>query len=185
MRCELENEKERSKTESEASVKIENIQLATRRKMERMSRERAEKDLEEAESSHVQSSPFFCEDTDYAKSVTAHHRVRPDHFKGFSKDQVKTIYEENDQVLAAKTQSKKDDEEMTKYWDQQQWQVGQLMDERENEKEKAKLANNRRQLETLKIQCEQLKEKQRNMEKDRFGSISNDGFFQGFGTSCR
>ena len=185
VRCELENEKERTRNEIEASIKRENLQLATRRQLEKMSQEQAEKELEEVESNHVKSSPFFCEETDYAKSFTANHRVRPDHFKGFIADQVKTIYEENDQVLAAKIQSKKDAEEMEMCWDEQQWQVVQLMNERENEKEKARLGNERLQAETWKIQCEQLQQKQRNMEKDRFGSISKDGFFQGFGTSCR
>mmetsp|Transcript_59037 Transcript_59037/g.69002 ORF Transcript_59037/g.69002 Transcript_59037/m.69002 type:complete len:115 (+) Transcript_59037:173-517(+) len=56
--------------------------------------------------SHLTSDPFLSEETGISKSSIAEHRVRPDHFKGFSKTQVRCIYEQNEAVIKAKNRVK-------------------------------------------------------------------------------
>ena len=132
------------------------------------------------------SNPFLSEETDfsYKTSTKDGSKFQPDHFKGFSKDQIKYIFEENDAVLAEKRKLKRDADEEKKDWDQFQASVIEEMEKAEIERQLRVKHDNHIQAETLKLQREELREKQAQMKKDKFGAIG-EGFFQKFGQSCR
>ena len=184
IRAETERQQQFHREEMNAKVSEENRMLAKEwQKILKQEREE-EKKLEDLETHHIYTSPFFCEETDYTKSAISEHRVRLDHFKGFSPEKTKSITDENALVVAEKEALCKDEDEREREWASRQNDMVAEMAEMERIKQKVMEDDNKIQEETLKIQREELKQKQEEMKRDRFGAVDY-GFFQKFGTSCR
>lgn len=184
MRCDMAKEKERHRRDLDISVMMENKQLAEDRQKRRNEIEQNEKQIDDEETRGTIISPFYCEDTDYAKSAVSDHRFRPDHFKGFATETLKSISDDNELVVAEKIFLKEEEERREQFWVEKQREMISQMEEVERKKRQLQDEDNKVQAETLLKQCEELKQKQLQMEQDRFGDIGN-GFFQKFGTSCR
>jgi len=182
--CHQAQQDEYRRSELKRAVQAEN---AARAEEERRMRRLEEKQLAETHRAHVgsqHSNPFLSEDTDYAKSAISDHRVRPDHFKGFSNDQVQLLVKGNADVLAEKMAAKKEAEMKEAEWNEYQEDLLRAAEELDRQKDEEKREQIRQQNEELQAQREELKKKQEQMKRDRFGAIGQ-GFFQGFGTSCR
>lgn len=137
---------------------------------------RKEKETEDEETRNIFSSPFFCEETG--------HHFRPDHFKGFSPDKIKTIIQANAILIKEKEESKQKEIEKDQIWDELQSRMLHQMDEVEQVKVHADKENQKDITLTLQNQRKELKQRQIQMERAKFGEIGY-GFFQKFGTSCR
>jgi len=177
LRCEMARTEKSHRSELEASVKSQNIELAFKRREE-------EKRLRALEIKEAQSSLLLFEETKLSENALDVHRVCPDSFSGFSKVQVQTIYREN--ALLGKEREKKRDEEklIEEQWSRHQEELVKKMEECEMLKQEMIEKENCVQAEVLRVQREELKKKKELMAKERFGSIEQ-GFFQKFGTSCR
>ena len=184
LRCEIYKEEKAHRAEIEANIMIENLKLAEERRIREQDEKKREKELEAAENMFVEKSPFFCEETDYAKSMLSESRVRPDHFKGFCPKKSKAIIDANVSVAAEKDLFIKTEYQREQKWASHQAYIIEKLEEIEEARNKSIEEDNKIQAETIMTQREELKEKQRIMERQRFGEISN-GFFQKFGTSCR
>ena len=185
MRCDMAKEKELHRRHMAVSVMMENKQLAEEMKKRRSDFEREEKQMNEEETKGIMTSPFYCEDTDYAKSVVSDHRFRPDHFKGFEKDTLKSIIHGNETVVAEKILLQEEEQKREQLWADEQREMIMQMELLESERMKLKEEENKLQAETLLKQREELKQKQLQMKRESFGSIGEGNFFQKFGTSCR
>lgn len=184
LRCELYNQEKAHRSEIEASIMMENLKLSEERRIKEQEEKEREKELEAAENMFVGTSPFFCEETDYAKSMLSESRVRPDHFKGFSPKESKAIIEANISVAAEKDLLIKTEQQREQEWALHQAYIISRMEQMEETRNKSIEEDNNIQAETIMAQREELKEKQKAMEREKFGEIRN-GFFQKFGTSCR
>ena len=140
--------------------------------------------LNEMELKHVMESPFINEETDFGKSAVSDYRVRPDHFKGYSKDQVRYIFKENEVVLDAHKKAKQEAVDVEKAWGKHQAAVTYMMEQNEQSQKVQRDYVNKLQAEDIARQRLVQAEKKVQAEKDRFGSIDG-GFFKGFGNSCR
>eukprot|EP00568_Trieres_chinensis_P004069 CAMPEP_0183294386 /NCGR_PEP_ID=MMETSP0160_2-20130417/2748_1 /TAXON_ID=2839 ORGANISM="Odontella Sinensis, Strain Grunow 1884" /NCGR_SAMPLE_ID=MMETSP0160_2 /ASSEMBLY_ACC=CAM_ASM_000250 /LENGTH=336 /DNA_ID=CAMNT_0025455705 /DNA_START=123 /DNA_END=1130 /DNA_ORIENTATION=+ len=184
MRAEMDCAEAHRQAELTKSIEIENLELARQAQLKAKECAALNKKLNEIEVNQSQRSHFLSEDTNFAKSASSPHRYRPDHFKGFSKDQIQAIYNENDRVIEEKGKNlalKRQEEEE---WSLYQGSVVQKLEEIEIERQKFICEQNRLQAAEIEQQRKELKAKQARMQKERFGSIG-EGFFQGFGTSCR
>ena len=181
VRCDIAKEQEEAHRSCELYFRSENERLAEERRLRNQSEDEESQKLKEMETLYVQKSPFYCEDSDYGKSMLAEHRVRPDHFKGFDKDKIKSLYDENKTLLAEKEARQKNEQEMEATWAEQQAQMLEQMEAHEREKQKIDSEEIKRQIDTLDAQKKISEQKKKAAEKDRFGSIG-DGFFQKFGT---
>eukprot|EP00592_Proboscia_alata_P006046 CAMPEP_0194352798 /NCGR_PEP_ID=MMETSP0174-20130528/1246_1 /TAXON_ID=216777 /ORGANISM="Proboscia alata, Strain PI-D3" /LENGTH=280 /DNA_ID=CAMNT_0039121097 /DNA_START=305 /DNA_END=1147 /DNA_ORIENTATION=+ len=184
LRANIENEEQHERIEINKSVQYENLtQSNTLREFsrnEKMKELHADKKM----ISHLTSDPFLSEETGISKSSIAEHRVRPDHFKGFSKTQVRCIYEQNEAVIKAKNRVKETERLEEINWTEHQKAVQHEMEEAELQHlQNIKNTNDVQEQYLTKQRIEQ-KEKQDKMKKEKLGEIEN-GFFQGFGTSCR
>ena len=109
---------------------------------------------------------------------------RGDHFKGFNKEKLKDILRGNQQVLHEKSMIMQQQEQYDNQWATYERNV-QRHRETENIMNQLKVKErNNMQAEILKAQKDELAQKQKKMEIDKFGAIE-DGFFNKFGTSCR
>ena len=182
--CHEAQQEEHRRAELKRVVQNEN---AARAKEVRRMRELERKQFAETNRAQVvdqNSNPFLSEDTDYAKSAISNHRVRPDHFKGFSKEQVQRFVKGNDEVMKEKMAAKKQAEMEEAQWNDYQKELLRVAEEEEKRKGEENRERIHEQNEELQAQREDLKKKQEQMKRDRFGAIEQ-GFFQGFGTSCR
>jgi hypothetical protein len=64
----------------------------------------AEAAAKSAQVAGMMGNPWLCEDTSTA--LLEGGRIRREHFKGFSKDQIRHFYHENDAIVAAKAAEK-------------------------------------------------------------------------------
>lgn len=177
LRSMLEEEASKENQEFLKSMQMDNLKRAEEVKEKKKIDDLMDKEEKLNEVLLAISDPFLSEETNFSK-------VRPDHFKGFSKDQIKYIFRENDAVLAEKKRLKKKAEEVSKQWDTHQDAILQEMEKAEFERQLKVKHENQVQVKTLKIQRQLLREKQAQMKKEKFGAIE-EGFFQKFGQSCR
>jgi len=184
MRCNIAEDEERHRRDVMRSVMLENKQLADARQKKKQEIYEQEKQNDYEETKAVTTSPFYCEDTNYAKSAISDHRFRPDHFKGFSPETLKSIIANNDSVVEEKNTLQEEERIREDFWAEKESQMILQMEEAERHKKLLQVEENKVQSETLTKQREELKQKQLQMKEDRFGSIGQ-GFFQKFGTSCR
>ena len=70
------------------------------------------------------NDPFLCEDTSVA--VAGDGRIRRDHFKGFSKDQTMTFYQENEKMIEAKKMGQSSQQDLE--WNAHQAHVRNILD---------------------------------------------------------
>ncbi len=184
LRYEVALEKQEQRAEIQASVNSDNLQLTNERRRQMLENLNEAKRLEAEEMKYVLTSPFFCEDTNYTKSAISGHRVRPDHFKGFSNGQIKEVFQLNDEVVKEKEALRMEEKALENRWATQQMELIAYTEEMEKKKQENIAKENKIQADTIKIQREESKKKKAQMDQDRFGSIGY-GFFQKFGTSCR
>lgn len=161
------------------SVQMDNLKRADDTRNKREHENKMDKKQKADEVKYAISDPFLTEETDFSKS-----KFRPDLFKGFSKDQIKYIFQENDAVLREKAMLRKRAQDERENWDAYQADIVYEMEKSEYERKLKVRHDNQLQAETLKIQRKELKEKQDRMIKDKFGAVE-EGFFQKFGRSCR
>jgi hypothetical protein len=133
---------------------------------------------------HVKSDPFINEETEMSQSTLASYRVRPDHFKGFNKAQTMYIYKKNEELVGDHKEMKAEEARVEAGWASHTEQVVRLMEQAEQQQKD--MANQVEMLQDADIQAqrEELKYKTELSRRDKYGAIT-EGFFDGFGTSCR
>ena len=132
----------------------------------------------------MRKSAFLNEDTEYGKSALADYRVRPDNFKGYNKEQIAYIFKGNQKVQMDQMEQKQKEIEEDMAWAAHQENVSRVMEASEQQDKEHRDYMNKLQTEDIQRQRAELKAKQQKMKEDKFGAIG-EGFFQGFGTSCR
>jgi hypothetical protein len=176
IRAELEEAAAREK-EAEARMRqSENMEYA------RLARERKQQEIENKK--HAVACPILTEDTKLATNVNAPHRIRPDHFKGYDKDTIRQIYQENDAVVEEKQEISRAEANAEKDWAMYHAEMLRQMEQSEQQKQQRIEEENRVQRETLQQQKEMLQQRKEDMEKSKLPAIGTE-FFQRFGTSCR
>merc|ERR1711998_658784 len=155
----------------------QNVVLASEVAEQQQAEQDNEKSARDAEIDFCMNDPFLCEDTSVA--LAGNGRIRRDHFKGFSKDQTMTFYQENEKMIQAK-QAAKGAEDLE--WAAHQAHVRQMMD---TEDAALKSQLQERNVAHHKLLVDQMREEQKKEnENERFGKLE-DAFFENFGTSHR
>jgi len=111
-------------------------------------------------------------------------RVTTDQFRGFGKDQIQQIYENNLLIASEKLSRKREEAEEEFKRTSNERNLLLELDQIEKLKEKKRREGNIAQAASWDQQRDELKTKQKRMYEERFGTIT-EGFFQRFGTSCR
>ena len=182
--CRLADEEEQRQAVLRREVCAENILRAKQRKDDQEAYNRKKVQDDRQQSDYLQNNPFLCEDLSVATSVVASHRYRPDHFKGLNKEQLKCISQGNAEVLTEKRLLLEQQRQSESEWAQREQKYLMQLEKQDHIKYEKKSETIKIQMEELQLQRKELKAKQEAMKRDRFGEIGQ-GFFQGFGTSCR
>merc|ERR1712032_47264 len=161
------------------SRQLENMEYARQARERKEQESRADEEAERLQSHYLQTCPLLTEDTALAVNVTAAHRFRPDHFKGFESDRVNQIYEENEQrrLCTREADTKAD-------WANYHADLVAKMGAAEEAKRRALAEENCVHREILARQKEELARRKREMGKERLAEIGSE-FFRRFGQSCR
>lgn len=89
MRTIMAEEEEKANNETTRFVMMDNVMRAKEVREKKARDDAAEKEMKEAEVRHAISDPHSTEETVFCKNHHTNYRFRPDHFKGFSKEQIK------------------------------------------------------------------------------------------------
>ena len=87
-RADLEDEENEERSRVRYELRVKNEEDAERRRAVAEMRKREVAQIEAAEIDRRLSDPELCENTAVARSALGAHRYRPDHFKGFAREQV-------------------------------------------------------------------------------------------------
>merc|ERR1712194_70596 len=159
-----------------------------RSKLEQMAHRKkeveADKTSSRLQSHYLQTCPLLTEDTALAINANAAHRFRPDHFKGFQKDQVNQIYKENENQEKEKRRLCTHEADTEADWANYHAEVVTKMSDAEETKQVMIAAENRVHRGILAKQREELVERKTEIENERLAEIGSD-FFMRFGQSCR
>ena len=184
MRGEMEKaESDRARDDRMTVRQLNEMRAAEKADLGRAEKERNEF-MNDREFEHVKNDPFINEETDVAKSAVADYRVRPDHFKGFSKAQTDYIYKKNGKLVQDNLDTRAGEAAEAAGWAAHTDQVVRMMEAAEQaDKDSAKELEMERDTE-IQRQREEGRERKEESRRDRFGAVGG-GFFDGFGRSCR
>lgn len=182
--CRLAEENKKYRASMRREVCTDNISRALEKKESLVCEMKKKIQDDRHQSAFLQSNPFLCEDTSVTTSAIAPHRYRPDHFKGLHKDHLDGIVKGNLDVLAEKKSLQEQQIEEERGWARREQEYLAVMEKEEQLKCEKRSQDVKAQMEEMQSQRTELKGKQVMMKRDKFGEISQ-GFFQGFGTSCR
>jgi len=184
MRGTIEDETAQEVSKRRMMVRQENENAAKWKSEERQRLSQLNDQLNDMEADSMRKSAFLNEDTEYGKSALADYRVRPDNFKGYNKEQIAYIFKGNQKVQMDQMEQKQKEIEEDMAWAAHQENVSRVMEASEQQDKEHRDYMNKLQTEDIQRQRAELKAKQQKMKEDKFGAIG-EGFFQGFGTSCR
>ncbi|KAL3797537.1 hypothetical protein HJC23_009901 [Cyclotella cryptica] len=184
IRAELEEASLRKKQEDARLGQLENMEYARLAKERKRQEIEAEKIAQAQQTHYLQTCPLLTEDTELSTNANAPHRFRPDHFKGFSKQKVTQIYQENDRVVEEKQEIKKAEANAEAVWSMYHSEMIHETEQTEKYIQRQREEERRTQCEILQKQKEELKNRRREMEMASLPAIGTD-FFQRFGQSCR
>lgn len=184
IRAELEETSSRKKMEEARLRQRENMEyarLANERKRQEIE---AEKIAQAKQTHFLQTSPLLTENTELAINAITQHRIRPDHFKGFTKEKIKQIYQENEAVVEEKHCIHNAEAKAEAVWSMYHSEMIHGMEQAEEQIQRRVVEEQRVQRETLEKQKEELDDRRREMAMTRLPAIGTE-FFQRFGQSCR
>lgn len=185
IRFELEGIAQRRREEDEKQRQLENMEYARQARRRSEMEVMAENEAQRLQSHYFQTCPLLTENAlSPASSVDKGYRIRPDHFKGFQKEQVKLLYEENDAVVKQKHKLLTQEKEHEAEWARYNAELIDKVNNLEETRQRMAAEENRKHEEILKRQKEELDKRKAEMEKERAPGIGPE-FFNRFGRSCR
>ena len=181
----LERLGEKCVQRKEARVKaqqLENMEIARKASMKREMEMQADKEADAAQTRHLQTCQLLTEDKRVGTNEMQPHRFRPDHFKGFDKEQIHKFYRDNDAVMEEKHAISVQEANREAAWARHEEELLRRMDEAEALKQQRIADENRAHSDTLQRQREEFRIRNAKSEVAGIGS----GFFERFGQqSCR
>ena len=180
----LENEETDARKMQTHAMKDDNRALAAevRAKLAAAAGENAAANAREL--AHMNRNQMLCEDTAVGESAMGEHRVRRDHFKGFSKEQTLQVYHENAMVLEEKRAIKASEGEDDRAFVAQHEELRKLVEETEyaqKQDHRQILAEHSKYLEAQREEQAKLRATEKKESKGHIGP----GLMDGFGCSWR
>lgn len=180
---EQQQELERRQAQREQLVFMENKRISLEKAARVHNISSLDKRAEEEEVLATANSVLLTENPDQSISVME-GRVRPDHWKGMSKEQCDRIKLSNAELIDQKKARVDAERQDDVSYAAQQRVYKRYMEQQEYEGHVHQAAMNRSTMETLAKQAEQAKEREAKQKRLSQGEIQT-GFFDGFGTSYR
>jgi len=132
---------------------------------------KAEKEADATQARYLQNCPLLTETKD----------KRPDHFKGFTKDEIHKFYQDNDKVMAENEMALREKQRREQEYASYEGELLRRMDAAEKMKQERIAEHNRDYGNTLLRQREESRIRNAKTEVTGIGT----GFFERFGQSCR
>ena len=171
----LHQKEERAKLQQ-----LENMKMADEAELRRKMKAQADMCADKAQTHYLQTCQLLTEDKKVAANQIQPHRVRPDHFKGFDKDQINKVYRDNDAVVEEKRKKAAQEADLENDWAMHEAEMIRRMDEAEQKRQQRIAEDNRNFGNTLHKQREEFRLLNAKTEVAGIGTH----FFERFG-SCR
>ena len=169
------------KNERAKLQQLENMNMAIQAELRREMELQAKKEADATQTCYLQNCQLLTEDKKVATSQMQPHRVRPDHFKGFDKDQIHKFYKDNDAVMEDKRDKSAQEANREAVWASFQAEMLRRTDDAEVLRQQRIADDNRDYSNTLQNQREEFRVRNAKTGVAEIGA----GFFERFGQSCR
>ena len=163
------------------SQQDENMEIATKAAMRRQMDLQAKKEADVAQAHYLQNCELLTEEKRVSTNEMHPHRVRPDHFKGFDKEQGQKFFRDNEAVIAEKRGILIQDAKRDSDWASYEKELLRRMDETEALNRQRIVDENRTHRDILQRQREEFRVRNAKTEVAGIG----EGFFDRFGQSRR
>ena len=136
---------------------LENMKMAEEAELRRKMEAQADMCADKAQTLYLQTCQLLTEDKKVAANQIQPHRVRPDHFKGFDKDQINRVYRDNDAVVEEKRQKAAQEADLENDWAKHEAEMIRRMYEAEQLRQQRIAEDNRNQGHALHKQREEFR----------------------------
>jgi len=178
-RQELEGDEVVLSRENAMRNRKENEYLAEQLRLRHSHEKQVEAAAKVEEVENMMNSAFLCEDT--SGGLTPEGRIVKDRYKGLTREQIREMYRQNEQLITQKKASNGEDD---REWRMQQIRLEAVLAQSEVEQNSLLQSVKAEQRDYLQKQIAEHEEKKRREREEKFGAVENE-FFNGFGTSWR
>jgi len=162
------------------TVRADNEELAMAQKMRRQ----IQNSINDKDNKALATS-LNCFDETPTDIMDTNGRVRRiDMFRGFTEEQRRLVFLENQELIRQRVLAKMNSDETDYSWVLQQEMANRAMEQSAYEEEQMRLSMKQQHLDYLSMQIEEQKRAQQEWDRTKYGAIE-PGFFDSFGTSAR
>ena len=184
LRQEMEKKEAEDKMQQELSLAQENALLHQQRSKRDSDYKNMEKRLDLETSNYMNNNPMLLERRDQAKSRFP-GRVRRDHWKGMTVNQLKDIQMENEKIIQANKQRRAEEKRMAQYEGQLSDSIVDVLQQQYDNEQQAAAERRLRYSQDLLVQAREKKMRDKKLNEQLNTNKVGDGFFNRFGSNCR
>jgi hypothetical protein len=180
LRQEMERKESEDKMQQELLLAQENALLH----QQRSERDAEYKKLDLETSNYMNNNPMLLERRDQAQSRFP-GRVRCDHWKGMTVNQLRDIQMENEKLIQANKQRRAEEKRMAQYEGQLSDSIVDVLQQQYDREQQAAAERRLRYSQDLLVQAREKKLRDKNLNEQLNTNKVGDGFFNRFGSNCR
>ena len=184
LRQEMEKKEAEDKMQQELSLAQENALLHQQRSKRDSDYKNMEKRLDLETSNYMNNNPMLLERRDQAKSRFP-GRVRRDHWKGMTVNQLRDIQMENEKIIQANKQRRAEEKRMAQYEGQLSDSIVDVLQQQYDNEQQAAAERRLRYSQDLLVQAREKKMRDKKLNEQLNTNKVGDGFFNRFGSNCR
>ena len=184
LRQEMEKKEAEDKVQQEVLVAQENAMLQQQRAERDAEYKKMEKRLDLETSNYLNSNPMLLERRDQAKSRFP-GRVRRDHWKGMTVNQLRDIQIENEKIIQANKQRRAEEKATAQYEGKLSDSIVDVLQQQYDSEQQAAAERRIRYSQDLLVQAREKKIRDKKLNEQLNTNKVGDGFFNRFGANCR
>lgn len=184
LRQEMEKKEAEDKMQQEVLIAQENASLQQQRSERDADYRSMQKQLDLETSNYMNNNPMLLERRDQAKSRFP-GRVRRDHWKGMTVNQLREIQMENEKIIEANKQRRAEEKRMAQYEGKLSDSIVDVLQQQYDNEQQAAAERRLRYSQDLLVQAREKKMRDKLSNEQLNTNKIGDGFFNRFGASCR
>lgn len=184
LRQEMEKKEAEDKMQQEVLIAQENASLQQQRSERDADYRNMQKQLDLETSNYMNNNPMLLERRDQAKSRFP-GRVRRDHWKGMTVNQLREIQMENEKIIEANKQRRAEEKRMAQYEGKLSDSIVDVLQQQYDNEQQAAAERRLRYSQDLLVQAREKKMRDKLSNEQLNTNKIGDGFFNRFGASCR
>ena len=184
LRQQMEKKEAEEKMQQQILLAQENEMLKQQRAERDQEYNNLQKKLDMETSNFTNNNPMLLERRDQARSRFP-GRVRRDHWKGMTVNQLRDIQMENERIIAANKQRRAEEKRMAQYEGKLSDSIVDVLQQQYDNEQQLASERRLRNQQDLLVQAREKQMRDKTLNEQLNTNKIEDGFFNRFGSSCR